>query len=122
MLSGSNSRRLISYIYSAFILVGYIIIVMISYTSSFLVFIIVQGLSPICAMPLLSMVPICSKLPKSSTPIQEPRYPDLVELQTRFESVMESAGLGTNLALDLKNSEMAVRDLNTMVSSGLFII
>lgn len=30
---------------------------------------------------------------------------------------MESAGLGTNLAMDLKNSEMAVRDLNTMVGS-----
>lgn len=30
---------------------------------------------------------------------------------------MESAGMGTNLALDLKNSEMAVRDLNTLVSA-----
>jgi hypothetical protein len=68
------------------------------------------------------MVPMCSKLPKPRTPIQEPQYLDLVELQMRFESVMESAGLGTNLAMDMKKSEMAVRDLNTLVSSLSVII
>ena len=94
---------------------------MISYTSSFIVSVLITGLSPICAMPLVgTMIPLCSRLPKSTKPIQEPRYSDLVTLQTRFESVMESAGLGTNLALDLKNSEMAVRDLNTLVSTFFY--
>lgn len=61
------------------------------------------------------MMPVCSNIRKQSVYVQEPRYPDLVNLQTRFESVMESTGYGINLALDMKNSEMAVRDLNTLV-------
>jgi hypothetical protein len=66
------------------------------------------------------MVPVCSNIPKTKKSsggayVQEPRYKDLVELQTRFEAIMESTGLDTNIAMDLKNSEMAVRDLNTLV-------
>jgi hypothetical protein len=61
------------------------------------------------------MMPVCSNIRKQSVYVQEPRYPDLVNLQTRFESVMESTGYGINLALDMKSSEMAVRDLNTLV-------
>lgn len=103
-------------IHSAFVLVGYILLVTISYTSSYIVSIVLQGLAPLCSMPLISMMPVCANLQKSQAYVQEPRYPDLVNLQTRFESVMESTGYGINLALDMKNSEMAVRDLNTLVS------
>ncbi|CAG7852055.1 SubName: Full=Uncharacterized protein {ECO:0000313/EMBL:CCA74701.1} [Serendipita indica DSM 11827] len=102
----------------AFVLVGYIIIVVISYTASYIASLVVTGLAPLCALPLATMVPACRHLSQSTTTqtrAPEPRYPDLVALQTRFETVMESAGLGTNLAMDMKNSEMAVRDLNTLV-------
>jgi hypothetical protein len=88
---------------------------MISYTSSYIFSIVLQGIAPLCSMPLVSMMPVCTNIRKQSVYVQEPRYPDLVNLQTRFEAVMESTGYGINLALDMKNSEMAVRDLNTLV-------
>ncbi|PVG01093.1 hypothetical protein CPB86DRAFT_781993 [Serendipita vermifera] len=108
----------------AFVLVGYLLIVMISYTAHYVASLVLQGLMPLCSLPLISMVPICSRIPSTrnssggragGTYVQEPRYMDLVELQTRFEAIMESTGMDTNLAMDLKNSEMAVRDLNTLV-------
>jgi hypothetical protein len=61
------------------------------------------------------MVPVCQRIQLQQTKVQEPRYPELVDLQTRFENVMDSVALGSNLALDMKNSEIAVRDLNTLV-------
>lgn len=104
---------------SAFALVGYFILVMISYTSSYVVSLILKGITPLCTMPLLSMMSLCTNISPAPVYVQEPRYPDLVNLQTRFESLMESTGYGINLALDMKNSEMAVRDLNTMVRTYL---
>ena len=100
---------------SALILVGYIILVIISRFSTLMVSIVASGLSPLCSMPLLSLVPLCHE---PSSGIHEPRYQELIALQTNFESIMESAGSGTNLALNMKKSEMAVRDLNTLVGSS----
>jgi hypothetical protein len=102
------------------VLAIYLLIVGMSYTAHFVASLVLQGLMPLCSLPLLSMVPVCSNIPKTKRSsggayVQEPRYKDLVELQTRFEAIMESTGLDTNLAMDLKNSEMAVRDLNTLV-------
>jgi hypothetical protein len=82
---------------------------MISYTSSYVVSSIVEGLSPLCSVPLLSLVPICSKIPR------EPPFTKLMEVQKGLLPVMEAAGSGTNLALDFKRVEMKISDLNTLV-------
>ncbi|KAI5781805.1 hypothetical protein EDC01DRAFT_619263 [Geopyxis carbonaria] len=42
-------------------------------------------------------------------------FPKFIELQTSFEGVLESSAGGSVMAQDLKNSEVAVRDLNTLV-------
>ncbi|KAG8829280.1 hypothetical protein FRC17_006830 [Serendipita sp. 399] len=105
----------------AIVLVGYILIVSISYTASYIASLAIHGLSPLCSLPLITtMVPICRTITSSSSSppkqgLQIPQYPDLVNLQTRFESVMESSGMGISLAMSIKSSEMAVRDLNTLV-------
>ncbi|KAG8810348.1 hypothetical protein FRC19_004603 [Serendipita sp. 401] len=107
----------------AIVLVGYIVIVLVSYTASYIASLVLNGLSPLCSLPFITtMVPICSTIySPSSSPappkpgLQVPRYPELVNLQTRFESVMEDVGMGLRLSMDIKSSEMAVRDLNTLV-------
>ena len=66
---------------------------------------------PLCSVPLIG-----SRFPFCELPIQQqPRYPELIDLQTRFEEIMESSANSANLALDMKQSEVAVRDLNTLV-------
>ncbi|KIM28644.1 hypothetical protein M408DRAFT_137678 [Serendipita vermifera MAFF 305830] len=101
----------------ALTLVIYIILVVLSQVSSFMVSLVSLALAPICTMPLLSMVSLCDngKSPTHSKSIQEPRFQDLVSIQTGFESIMESAGMGINLALNMKKMEIAIRDLNTLV-------
>ncbi|KAF8249221.1 hypothetical protein K440DRAFT_660453 [Wilcoxina mikolae CBS 423.85] len=42
-------------------------------------------------------------------------FPGLIDLQTHFEGVLENNLGGIMMAMDLKNSESAVRDLNTLV-------
>jgi hypothetical protein len=97
------------HINSAFALASYILMATVSYTSSYVVSSIVESLSPLCSMPLLSMVPICSKIS------QELPFTKLMEVQKGLLPVMEAAGSGTNLALDFKRVEMKISDLNTLV-------
>jgi hypothetical protein len=65
---------------------------------------------PLCSIPLIG-----PGLPFCELPSQQPRYPELIDLQTRFEEIMESSATSANLALDMKQSEVAVRDLNVLV-------
>ena len=94
---------------SALALASYILMALISYTTTSVVSSIAEGLSPLCSVPLLSMVPICSNIP------QEPPFTKLMEVQKGLLPVMEAAGSGTNLALDFKRVEMKISDLNTLV-------
>jgi hypothetical protein len=108
MLLGQNLTS--SHMSSAFAITSYIIMAMISYTSSRVVSSIVEGLSPLCSVPFLSLVPICSKIQQ-----EPPPFTKLMEVQKGFLPVMEAAGSGTNLALDFKRVEMKISDLNTLV-------
>lgn len=74
---------------------------------------VLSALSPLCALPL--DLPFCTaQLPQSGPS----NFPQLIDLQTSFEGVLENSVGGSYLALDLKNSEMAVRDLNSLVRSS----
>jgi hypothetical protein len=45
-------------------------------------------------------------------------FPKLMDLQSHLESVLDSRVMGSVMVHDLKNSEIAVRDLNTLVRSS----
>ena len=46
----------------------------------------------------------------------EPDYKSLMDLQERFEKAMENSLGGSGIvAIDLKNLEIAIRDLNSLV-------
>ena len=96
---------------SAVLLAIYLVLVFFSYSASYLATTALSALMPLCSLPLIgSSIPLCE------LPIQrQPRYPELIDLQTRFEDIMESSATSANLALDMKQSEVAVRDLNTLV-------
>ena len=96
---------------SAVLLAVYLVLVFFSYSASHLATTALSALMPLCSLPLIgSSIPLCE------LPIQrQPRYPELIDLQTRFEDIMESSATSANLALDMKQSEVAVRDLNTLV-------
>lgn len=86
-------------------------LVFFSYSASYLATTALSALLPLCSVPLIgSNIPFC-ELPSE----QQPRYPELIDLQTRFEEIMESSATSANLALDMKQSEVAVRDLNALV-------
>jgi hypothetical protein len=64
-------------------------------------------------MPIISSsLPFCTNPPDRPS---LPDYPSLVDLQTHLEPILEITSTGTSLALDVKNSEMAIRDLTTLV-------
>ena len=96
---------------SAILLALSIMLVFLSYSASYLANTALSALVPLCSVPLFgSKLPFC-ELPSE----QQPRYPELINLQTRFGDIMESSATSANLALDMKQSEVAVRDLNTLV-------
>ncbi|KAG9053715.1 hypothetical protein FS842_007347 [Serendipita sp. 407] len=85
------------------------------YTPKDITSLVVHG-SSLCSLPLITtMVPTCHTIYSPRQDIQTPKYTDLVNLQTRFVSIMQNAGIGLSLSSDMKMSEMAVRDLNTLV-------
>ena len=80
-------------------------------------------LSPICAMPGVSLlnVPICDYASTGTgsgndgNPTSQTDFPRLINLQASFEDILENSAGGNSMALDLKNSEAAVRDLSMLV-------
>jgi len=53
---------------------------------------------PLCFVPLIGL-----RFPFCELPVQQqPRYPELIDLQTRFEEIMESSVTSANLALEMK--------------------
>lgn len=75
---------------------------------------------PICTIPGVSKLdlPFCFPTPPGFTEEGRPkeaRFPELIDVQGHFSSVLQESVGGTTLALDLKNSEVAVRDLNALV-------
>ncbi|KAG8820989.1 hypothetical protein FRC19_008319 [Serendipita sp. 401] len=88
-----------------------------SYTASYITSLIAQSLAPLCSLPLITaMFPTCSAIsPLSKHHVQVPRFAEFVDLQTKLEPVIQDAGVGRRLALDIRNSQRAVRDLRVSV-------
>ncbi|KDQ19120.1 hypothetical protein BOTBODRAFT_484396 [Botryobasidium botryosum FD-172 SS1] len=98
---------------SMILIVGYITMYTMRYISSDALFDTVWGRA--CNNPNVSFIcPSVPAPPPVITPLPIPDIPQLIQLQTGFEGIVESSS-GMTLAVDLKECEMAVRDLNTLV-------
>ncbi|ROW14138.1 hypothetical protein VPNG_04244 [Cytospora leucostoma] len=83
---------------------------------------IYTSLSPICRIPGASYLtlPFCTQGPDGS-PAAAPGSPDAVEfdglmnVQERFEEVLEKSANGVSLPMEMRRSETSIRDLRTMV-------
>lgn len=90
------------------------------------------ALSPVCAVPGVSSLgfPFCDDsggggyslwgwggggAASDGSHMDGNEFPKLMKLQTSFEELLEDSVGGTVMARDLKNSEIAVRDLNSLV-------
>ncbi|KAJ4312778.1 hypothetical protein N0V84_009755 [Fusarium piperis] len=78
------------------------------------------SLSPLCRIPGLSMfgLPFCPSLdtivtPEAGTPPVE--FDELMRVQSKFEQVLEKSADGVSLPFEMKRSEMAIRDLRTLI-------
>lgn len=73
---------------------------------------------PICNLPFVSLaLPFCTTVSSWPGAPPMPDYPKLLQLQSGFEDLLESSS-GTSLALDIKKSEIAIRDLSTLVKTS----
>lgn len=99
----------------------YLLAVIVAYVYQFSQTSIFIALSPLCKIPGVSLLdaPFCDYTPSKTRNGRGKRgksdFPELINLQSNFESILESSIGGSHMALDLKNSEVAVRDLSTLV-------
>ncbi|KAH7335154.1 hypothetical protein B0J17DRAFT_64834 [Rhizoctonia solani] len=93
------------------LLAAYLILMAISGTSDLFV---KTFMSPVCKLPLISgRIDYCNRDAFSRR--FAPDFPKLASLQSRLEDVMDDSASSSIVAVDIKNSEMAVRDLTTLV-------
>ncbi|KAI0749701.1 hypothetical protein C8Q80DRAFT_1269537 [Daedaleopsis nitida] len=72
-------------------------------------------LRPVCRLPLISSTSLCTP-PRPAKEAQWADYPSLVEIQSNsFEPLIDGTISGSALSLDIKQAEMATRDLVTLV-------
>ncbi len=79
------------------------------------------SLQPVCWIPGASLLnfPFCSDdplVPGSKDRAQQPvAFDELMNVQLKFEKVLEDSAQGISLPMDMKRAEASVRDLRTMV-------
>ncbi|CCO29264.1 hypothetical protein BN14_03272 [Rhizoctonia solani AG-1 IB] len=89
------------------VLATYVVLMALSSTSDFFVR---TFMSPVCTLPLISgRIDYCNRDALSRQ--FSPDFPKLASLQSRLEDVMDDSASSSIVAIDIKNSEMAVRDL-----------
>ncbi|KAM6537583.1 hypothetical protein FALCPG4_003497 [Fusarium falciforme] len=81
---------------------------------------IAASLSPLCRIPGLSMfgLPFCPSLDTIVTPeagASHVEFDQLMDVQSKFEQVLEKSADGVSLPFEMKRSEMAIRDLRTLI-------
>lgn len=79
------------------------------------------SLSPICWVPGVSLLklPFCPSSPGATEGYgQHVEFDDLMNVQAKFEQVLEKSAEGVSLPYEMKRSESAVRDLRTLVRNS----
>ncbi|CAE6449859.1 unnamed protein product [Rhizoctonia solani] len=93
------------------LLAAYLMLMALSGTSDLFV---KTFMSPICTLPIISgRIDYCTRDAFSRR--FSPDFPQLASLQSRLEDVMDDSASSSIVAVDMKNSELAVRDLTTLV-------
>lgn len=84
-----------------------------------------EGLTTkICVLPVVSRLPFCATPIQSSLPHTNPvsahaDFPNLVRLQsTALDELLDHSASGADLAVNLKQAELAVSDLVTLVRAS----
>ncbi|CAE6428857.1 unnamed protein product [Rhizoctonia solani] len=99
------------------VLATYLILMALSGTSDLFV---KTFMSPVCKLPLISgRIDYCNRDAFSRR--FSPDFPKLASLQSRLEDVMDDSASSSIVAVDIKNSEIAVRDLTTLVKLSSLI-
>ncbi|KAL2891276.1 hypothetical protein HOO65_010634 [Ceratocystis lukuohia] len=77
---------------------------------------LVSTLSPLCRVPGISSLDVCSSpLINKNGILAQVEFESLMSVQGKFEHVLEKSSSGVSLPLEMKQSEMAVRDLRALV-------
>jgi len=99
----------ISYLLALWFLFGLALIIRNLITTS-----IYASLSPICRIPGVSLIglPFC---PLDYADETGQQFPKLMDVQSKFEEVMEQSVGGVALSFDMKWTESSMRDLRTLV-------
>ncbi|KAH7344278.1 hypothetical protein BKA66DRAFT_33936 [Pyrenochaeta sp. MPI-SDFR-AT-0127] len=72
-----------------------------------------NALTPVCIIPGSSyIIPLCATTPYEN---HQANFEELINVQTRFEDVLDASKDTTELPSTIKNSELAIRDLRTLV-------
>lgn len=100
-------------------IVLYLFLVLLSFAFKFALHSLQKIAAPFCLLPGAALldIPFCSYVLEARSGKQHMKgdFPELINLQSNFESILENSAGGSSMALDLKNSEVAVRDLSTLV-------
>jgi hypothetical protein len=87
----------------------------------------VTALKPLCSLPGMTYVGpgFCdwtsTAWPSDGGPRASREFPKLIDLQTHFEGVLENSAGSSVMALVLKESEIAVRDLTNLVKHSKLV-
>ena len=105
----------ISFLIAAWLLIGMLVFLRNLFFSS-----IYPALSPICRIPGTQFLnlPMCQSSVVAHYSGEEPppvEFDQLMNVQNKFEAVMEEAAGGVSLPLDMKRGETSIRDLRQVV-------
>jgi hypothetical protein len=116
--AGSYVFQILGLVFRAlkFPLAALIIILVLSRASSHIRHSIVNTLAPVCAVPFSSyFMPFCAEFKKATPEENGPPFEGLVNIQAKFEDVIDGTSMGYSLPWDMKLSEMGIRDVATLV-------
>ncbi|KAG9248490.1 hypothetical protein BJ878DRAFT_412671 [Calycina marina] len=103
----------ISYILAIYLLFGFVVVLRTLVTNS-----VYASLSPVCRIPGASLLnlPFCPAYKTDSRhgpPLSE--FDELMNVQAKFEEVLEESAGNTGLPMDMKRGEASIRDLRQLV-------
>ena len=105
----------ISYLIAGWLLVGLLLFIRNLFFSS-----VYSALSPVCRIPGASFLnlPMCQSLVTNHYAGDEPpsvHFDQLMNVQNKFEAVLQESAGGVSLPLDMKRGETSIRDLRQVV-------
>jgi len=107
----------------AVVLAGYMVIGFVQLAQNLVTNSIYTAISPVCRIPGASFLglPMCQsyyqnhpKLPAGAN-VPDPEFEALMNVQSQFETIMSDTAASASLPMDMKRSEISIRDLRQLV-------